>query len=266
MLGAISSTNDDGGSEYAPPMGTTWLGGRDEGVVGRCDQEQLGLVAQVFGEFVESLGLLDGPWDAIEVQTPLDHHGLIMVSVALGAESADLRIMVPIAFGVEPTDRHLGQIKATIDWLLNKMESPYMSYVPLVDDDSQRGALLDMLIERSGHPQPGPLSDPDWLASPYISAIESNAYGFPGAGALRIGVVDEAAVPRQRAVLREGIVELIDLAPGTVDLYAGWQIGASGVGMLGLTALGHRSLMGLIDAISEVPDLARELGGVPPSA
>lgn len=265
MLGAATSVS--GGPQVEnPPVGTTWFSGRDDGVTGRCGQGRLGELSQVFGGFVKSLGLLDGPWDALEVVTPLGNPGLIMMASASGAGQADLRLMVPLAYAIEPGKRNRAQVRLTIEWLLRKMESPYISYVPPVESASQREGLLDMIIARSGRPYPGPLSDTAWLSDPFVSAVGANFYAFPGAGSLRVGVLDEQRSARQRAMFRGGKLDIVDLKPGTVDLYAGWQIEPSGMGAVGLMALGHRSLLGAIDAIAEVPALARELGGLAPSA
>ena len=50
---------------------TSWPASRHEGALLRS--EHLGAVAEIFGSFVESFGLLDGLWDALEVDTPLGH-------------------------------------------------------------------------------------------------------------------------------------------------------------------------------------------------
>jgi hypothetical protein len=262
MLGAMMSSGGNGDGLVAPLV-TTWPAGRDEGAVRRS--EHLSDVAEVFGSFVESLGLLDGPWDALEVNTPLGHRGLVMVTEGEWPEAGreqGIRLLVPLAYGVDPTDRDRAQLRATVDWMLSKMASPYMNYVPLINDASERDGLMKAIVEASGTPVEGPLSDADWLADPDVSAIGSNPQGFPGAGALRIGILDECEESRQRAVFRDGSLTLVDLSGGTVDVYAGWQVEAKSFGFVGLMALGHRSLMALIDAVEECDDLSRELGGV----
>lgn len=266
MLGAMMGGKPTAPGEAQPPLATTWLMSRDKDITGRCTRELLSEVAKIFGDFVLSRGLLDGPWDALEIQTPLGNSGLVMLANAHGAEAATLRIMVPLAYAVQPEEHEKEQVQATMDWVLRKLESPYIAYVPLIDDASQREGLIETLIARSGTPHPGPLSDLTWLSDPSISAVGSNSFGFPGAGSLRIGVLDEQQQSRERALFRSGKLELIELPPGTVDLYAGWQIEPSGMGMVGLMALGHRSLMGGIDAMAEIPALANELGGVAPNA
>lgn len=262
MLGAMMSSGGGGGGLVAPLV-TTWLTSRDEGALRRS--EQLGVVAEVFGSFVESLGLLDGPWDALEIETPLGNRGLVMVTEGQwpeGGRDQGIRLLVPLAYGVDPAGRDRAQLRATIDWMLSKMAAPYMDYVPLVTDASERDGLMDRIVASSGTVVDGPLSDLGWLSDPFTSAVGSNPQGFPGVGALRIGVLDECETSRQRAVFRDGSLRLIDVPPGTVDVYAGWQIESSGVGLLGLMALGHRSLMALIDASAEVTELRREVGGI----
>jgi len=262
MLGAMMSSGGSGDGLMAPLV-TTWPAGRDEGALGRS--EHLGAVAEVFGSFVESFGLLDGPWDALEIDTPVGHRGLVMVTEGawpdVGREQG-LRLVVPLAYGIDPADRDRAQLRATIDWMLSKMASPYMSYVPLVNDPSERDGLMKAIAAESGTPVDGPLSDVDWLADPDVSAIGSNPQGFPGVGALRIGILDECEAPRQRAVFRSGSLTLVDIPAGTVDIYAGWQVEAKPFGFVGLMALGHRSLMALIDAVAENEELFEEFGGV----
>ena len=262
MLGAMMSSGGSGDGLVAPLV-TTWPAGRDEGAVRRS--EHLGAVAEVFGSFVESRGLLDGPWDALEIDTPLGHRGLVMVTEGAWPDAGreqGLRLLVPLAYGVDPADRDRAQLRATIDWMLSKMASPYMSYVPLINDPSERDGLMKAIAGESGTPVDGPLSDVDWLADPDVSAIGSNPQGFPGVGALRIGILDECEDARQRAVFRNGSLTLEDIPGGTVDIYAGWQVEAKPFGFVGLMALGHRSLMALIDAVAELGELRDELGGV----
>ena len=262
MLGAMMSSGGSGDGLVAPLV-TTWPAGRDEGALRRS--EHLGAVAEVFGSFVESLGLLDGPWDALEIVTPLGHRGLVMVTEGAWPDAGreqGLRLLVPLAYGVDVKDRDRAQLRATIDWMLSKMASPYMSYVPLINDPSERDGLMTAIAEASGTPVDGPLSDVDWLADPDVSAIGSNPQGFPGVGALRIGILDECEESRQRAVFRDGSLTLVEVPGGTVDVYAGWQVEAKPFGFVGLMALGHRSLMALIDAVAELGELRDELGGV----
>ena len=262
MLGAMMNSGGSGDGLVAPLV-TTWPAGRDEGALRRS--EHLGAVAEVFGSFVESLGLLDGPWDALEIVTPLGHRGLVMVTEGAWPDAGreqGLRLLVPLAYGVDVKDRDRAQLRATIDWMLSKMASPYMSYVPLINDASERDGLMTAIAEASGTPVDGPLSDVDWLADPDVSAIGSNPQGFPGVGALRIGILDECEESRQRAVFRDGSLTLVEVPGGTVDVYAGRQVEAKPFGFVGLMALGHRSLMALIDAVAELGELRDELGGV----
>jgi hypothetical protein len=262
MLGAMMSSGGSGDGLVAPLV-TTWPANRDEGAVRRS--EHLGTVAEVFGSFVESQGLLDGPWDALEIDTPFSNRGLVMVTEGEWSEPGreqGIRLLVPLAYGVDPADRDRAQLRATVDWMLSKMAAPYMNYVPLINDASERDGLMDRIVRASGTFVDGPLSDVDWLSDPATSAIGSNPQGFPGVGALRIGILDECEESRQRAVFRDGALTLIDLPPGTVDVYAGWQVESRAVGIMGLMALGHRSLMALIDAPVEVDELREELGGV----
>ena len=262
MLGAAMSTGGAPG-ESAPPLFTTWLGSRDEGCLGRCDQMQL--FGEIFGSFARSVGLLQDSWDALEIATPLGNRGLVMVSMGDWPDEPSRdpgwRILVPLAYEVDASVMDREQARQTVNWILDKMASPYMNYVPVVMDDSQREQLMQDIVERSGQPVPGPLSDVEWLGDPFISAVGSNLRGFPGSGALRIGILDECEYPRQRAVFRSGELTLVDLEPGTVDIYAGWQVPAESVGAFGLMALGHRSLLGVIDAVAEVDGLQEELGG-----
>lgn len=263
MLGAMMSSGGSGDG-LAAPLVTTWPAGRDEGALGRS--EHLGTMAEVFGTFVESQGLLDGPWDALEIVSPLGNRGLVMVTEGGWSEPGreqGIRLLVPLAYGIDPTDRDRAQLRATVDWMLSKMAAPYMNYVPLINDASERDGLMDRIVRASGTAVDGPLSDVDWLSDPVTSAIGSNPQGFPGVGALRIGIIDECEESRQRAVFRDGALTLIDVPPGTVDVYAGWQVESRAVGVMGLMALGHRSLMALIDAVAEVQGLAAELGGAP---
>lgn len=263
MLGAMMSSGGSGDG-LAAPLVTTWPAGRDEGALRRS--EHLGTVAEVFGTFVESQGLLDGPWDALEIDSPLGNRGLVMVTEGGWSEPGreeGIRLLVPLAYGIDPTDRDRAQLRATVDWMLSKMAAPYMNYVPLINDASERDGLMDRIVRASGTAVDGPLSDVDWLSDPVTSAIGSNPQGFPGVGALRIGIIDECEESRQRAVFRDGALTLIDVPPGTVDVYAGWQVESRAVGVMGLMALGHRSLMALIDAVAEVRGLAAELGGAP---
>ena len=262
MLGAMMGSGGSGDGLVAPLV-TTWPKGRDDGALRRS--EHLGTVVEVFGSFVESFGLLDGAWDALEIITPFSQRGLVMVTEGAWTDAGrdeGLRLLVPLAYGLDPADRDRAQLRATVDWMLSKMASPYMSYVPLINDPSERDGLMKAIVESSGTPIDGPLSDVDWLEDPDVSAIGSNPQGFPGAGALRIGILDECEESRQRAVFRDGSLTLVDLPGGTVDVYAGWQVEATPFGFVGLMALGHRSLMALIDAVEECDDLSRELGGV----
>jgi hypothetical protein len=267
MLGAIMSTDPAAFGDSAPPMTTTWTFDRDAAAGGRVSEDQLGTLGQVFGGFVRSSGLLDAPWDAFEVVTPLGNRGLVMVTTAAASpDSAQVRLVVPLAYGIDVRHRDRAQIQSSIDWLLSKVESPYMSYVPLVENDAQRGGLVEDIIARSGTVVPGPLSDMEWLTDPYVSAVGSHPAGFPGVGTLRLGMLDEQRCSRQRAVFRGDQLELQTLDPGTVDVYVGWQIGLDGVGLLGLMAIGHRSLMAMIDLVVESPEFAAEFDGVAPSA
>lgn len=261
MLGAMMSSGGSG-EGLAAPLVTTWATSRDEGTLGRT--EHLGVLAEVFGAFVESLGLLDGPWDALEIDSPLGNRGLVMVSEGGWPEAQrepGIRLLVPLAYGVDPADRDRAQLRATVDWMLAKVAAPYMDYVPLVMDASERDGLMDRIINASGNLVDGPLSDVDWLSDPFTSAVGSNPQGFPGVGALRLGVLDECETVRQRAVFRDGALTLIDVPAATVDVYAGWQVESGAVGLMGLMALGHRSLMALIDAMAEVDGLRAEIGG-----
>lgn len=261
MLGAMMNSGGIGDG-LAAPLITTWLEGRDDGALRRSPH--LAAVAEVFGSFVESLGLLEDPWDALEIDSPLGNRGLIMVTESSWREPGrepGIRLVVPLAYGVDVKARDRAQLRSTLDWLLSKVAAPYMDYVPVVMDDSERAGLMDRIIEASGTQVPGPLSDVDWLRDPFISAVGSNPQGFPGVGALRLGILDECDSTRQRAVFRDGSLTLIDVPAGTVDVYAGWQVEASGVGIMGLMALGHRSLMALVDAISSVGELRNEIGG-----
>jgi len=263
MLGAMMSSGGSGDGLTAPLV-TSWPERRDEGAVRRS--EHLDVVADVFGSFVQSRTSLDGPWDALEIATPLGHRGLVMVTEGewpdFGREQG-VRLLVPLAYGVDPADRNRAQVRATVDWMLSKMAAPYMDYVPLIMDASERQGLKDRIVRASGTPIAGPLSDVAWLRDPSISAIGSNPQGFPGVGALRIGILDECEESRQRAVLRDGTLTLIDVPAGTVDVYAGWQVESRAVGIMGLMALGHRSLMALIDSIAEIGELRGEIGGTP---
>lgn len=262
MLGAMMSSGGSGEGLAAPLM-TTWATSRDDGALGRS--EHLGVLAEVFGSFVESLGLLDGPWDALEIDSPLGNRGLVMVAEGEWPEVAresGIRLLVPLAYGVDPAGRDRAQLRATVEWMLSKMAAPYMDYVPVVTDASERSGLMDRIISATGTQVDGPLSDVDWLSDPFISAIGSNPQGFPGVGALRLGVLDECESMRQRAVFRDGLLTLIDVPAGTIDIYAGWQVESGAAGLMGLMALGHRSLMGLIDAVAEVDGIRTELGGV----
>lgn len=262
MLGVMMSSSGSGDG-LVPPLVTTWPASRDEGALRRS--EHLGAVAEVFGSFVESQGLLDGSWDALEIDTPLGNRGLVMVTEGEWSESGreqGIRLLVPLAYGVDATDRDRAQLRATVDWMLSKMASPYMNYVPLINDASERDGLMKAIVEASGTPVDGPLSDVNWLADPDVAAVGSNPQGFPGAGALRVGLLDECEEPRQRAVFRDGALTLVDIPGGTVDIYAGWQVEAKPFGFVGLMALGHRSLMALIDVVAEVDELREEIGGI----
>ena len=265
MFAASLRTSGNDSHGPMPPFVTTWIS-RDEGVTGRCPEVDIATLTEIFGGFVKSSGLLDGSWDALEVETPLGKSGLIMVSQADGAGAANLRIIVPLAYGVDPKKHDRAQVQATVDWLLNKMSSPYLEYVPLANDASDRDHVFGLITRQSGTHVPGPLSDPEWLAEPFVSAVSSNVQGFPGVGTLRLGVLDEQPIKREVAVMRSGEVELVELRAGTVDIYAGWQLELSTVGIVGLMALGHRSLMGMIDTVSEVSAFAAELGGIEPSS
>lgn len=264
ILVSALSASGDGTDGPMPPLATTWVS-LDEGLIGRCPDSHVQTLTEIFGGFVRSSGLLGGSWDALEVQTPLGNSGLVMVSQASGAGAADLRVIVPLAYGVDPKKHDRAQVRSTVDWMLSKMSSPYMAYVPLVNDDSDRDGVFGMIVRQSGTPIPGPLSDPEWLAEPDVSAVTSNLQGFPGAGSLRIGVLDEQPQKREVAVMRSGEVDLIDVPAGTVDVYAGWQLELSAMGTVGLMALGHRSLLGMIDSLISVPALAQEFGGISPS-
>lgn len=264
MLVSAFSVSGDGSGGPQPPLATTWVS-LDEGVMGRCPDGHIQTLTEILGGFVKSSGLLGGSWDALEVQTPMGNSGLIMVSQADGAGTADFRVIVPLAYGVDPKKHDRAQVRSTVDWMLSKMSSPYMAYVPLVEDDSERDGLLDLIIQQSGTLIPGPLSDPEWLAEPNVSAVTSNLQGFPGAGSLRIGVLEEQPIKREVAVMRSGEVDLVDVPAGTVDVYAGWQLELSAMGTVGLMALGHRSLLSMIDALISVPALAQEFGGISPS-
>lgn len=267
MLGAMMSTDPATFGGSAPPMTTTWTFDRDDAAGGRVSEDQLGTLGQVFGGFVRSSGLLDAPWDALEVMTPLGNRGLVMITTAAGSlESAQVRLVVPLAYGIDVRRRDRAQIQSSIDWLLSKVESPYMNYVPVVENDAQRGGLIEDIIARSGTGVPGPLSDMEWLTDPYVSAVGSHPAGFPGLGTLRLGILDEQRRSRQRAVFRDDQLELQTMEPGTVDVYVGWQMGLDGVGLLGLMAIGHRSLMAMIDLVAESPEFAAEFDGVAPSA
>lgn len=265
LMMAISSSGTAG--QGMPPVFTTWLADVDDGVIRRTPD--LGQVSGIFGSFVISLGLHHGSWDALEIESPLGYRGLVMLSEASwpeGSRSPALRILVPLAYGVDPATRDRAQLQASVDWLLSKVVSPYLQYVPPVMSDADRNSLLQRITTRAGTRIPGPLSEREWLAQTEVSAVSANLQGFPGVGSLRLGVLEEHEIGRTVSVFRDEKLVLVDVPAGTVDVYAGWQVELDAAGVVGLMALGHRSAMALIDAINSVPGLADELGGIPPSA
>ena len=73
-----------------------------------------------------------------------------------------------LAYGVDPKKHDRAQARESVDWLLWKVAPPYMSYVPLVENDAERKDNLDLIFSRSGSPAPGPLSDLDLLSDPDV--------------------------------------------------------------------------------------------------
>ena len=226
-------------------MSTHWLSQLDEGVTGRTPQAD----TKVFGSFVQGRTTVAKTWTVLSVITPLGNRGLVVLCQASGdmarGVSLGTRFLVPIVVDADATTHDPDQLRATVDWMLAKVSSPYMAYVPLVESDSDRLAAIKALMAQAGTPVGGPLTDPEWLADPMILATMSNPAGFPGPGSQRLGVLQ----PR---------------SPGRVDIYAGWQVDLTSSG-IGLSVFGHRSILALIDAVHEIPGLRRELGsGTPP--
>ncbi len=241
---------------------TAWLSQRDEGVRRRSVHAEE--VAEVLGSFVEGSVPIGGPWDALEVSTPLGHRGLVLIGEGDWSKSpgTGVRIIVPVAYGIDPSTRDRHQLRTSLEWALTKTEAPYTSYVPLVDDPSQRTALLQSIIALAGRPIAGPLSDPFWLNDPEIASIGSNPAGFPGSPAMRVVILDESGQGRQRPAFIDGALQMVDIPEGTVDAYVGWQLDFDGLGRLGFTLLGHRSLLAVIDAFAGLAELKAEIGGI----
>lgn len=65
---------------------------------------------------------------------------------------AGVRLLATLAYGVDLTDRDRAQLRATIDRMLSKMASPYMSYVPIINDPSERDGLMKPIVGESGTP------------------------------------------------------------------------------------------------------------------
>lgn len=245
----------------APPV-TAWLSHRDEGMRRRSLHAQE--VGQILGSFVEGSVPIGDPWDAWAVRTPLGHRGLVLVGEGDWSHTpgTGVRIITPVAYGINPVKSIRQQLRTSLEWALTKTETPYTSYVPLVDDPSQRASLMESVIAKAGRPVPGPLSDLLWLSDPEISPIGSNPAAFPGSPAMRVVILDESGHARQRPAFIDGILQMVEVPEGTVDAYVGWQLDFEGLSRVGFSLLGHRSLLAVIDAFAGLAALQGEIGGI----
>jgi len=145
-----------------------------------------------------------------------------------------------------------GLVRSTSRWIVQKLESAYLYYVPLVPDgvsdpDGYRRQMFMEAFTSMGQPVDGPFTDPDWLAEPVIVSTAGNPVAFPGNGARRVA----------------GLVHSIDGIPEQ-HLFVGWEFSVNDAQPSpAMIIYGHRALLAARDlATSE--DLYRELHAMPP--